>query len=117
MENQNKRSFQRGNTSARYGGKDSSRPIRTTASYMHAEKAEPAPVDENSRRSKKAKRDRRKSQNENVTKRKLPWLKILIVAGVLAVVLAILAVIFGTQPKVIHQMPKVTPPETVEESV
>jgi len=117
MENQNKRSFQRGTASAGRSRTDSSRPIRTTASYMHAEKAEPAPVDENSRRSKKAKRDRRKSQNENVTKRKFPWLKVLIGAGVLVVVLAILAVIFGTEPRVIHQMPKVTPPEAVEESV
>lgn len=115
MENQNKRSFQRGTASA--GRSQSSRPIRTTASYMHAEKkAEPAPAEENARRSKKPRRNRKK-QNENVTRKNIPWKQILISAGVLVVVLAILAVIFGTEPKVIHQMPKVTPPESVEESV
>ena len=117
MENQNKRSFQRGSTSANRNTANSSRPIRTTASYMHAEKSEPAPAEENSRRSKKTKRSRRKGQNENVTKKNIPWMKILIGAGILAVVLASLALIFGTEPKVVHQMPRVTPPEAVEESV
>jgi hypothetical protein len=116
MENQNKRSFQRGTASAGRS-QSSSRPIRTTASYMHTEKkAEPAPAEENARRSKKPRRNRKK-QNENVTRKNIPWKQILISAGVLVVVLAILAVIFGTEPKVVHQMPKVTPPESVEESV
>ena len=118
MENQNKRSFQRSNASAGRSRADNSRPIRTTASYMHAAKTETEPVaEENSRRSKKAKRSRRRAQNENVTKKPFPWKKVLIGAGVLVIVLAILALIFGTEEKVIHQMPKVTPPETAEESV
>ena len=117
MEHQNKRSFQRGTASSSRSSANSGKTIRTTASYMHAEKkAEPAPAEENARRSKKPRRNR-KNQNENVTKRAIPWKKILIGAGIAVVILAILAVIFGTEPKVIHQMPKVTPPESMEESV
>ena len=114
MENQNKRSFQRGTASASRS-QNSSRPIRTTASYMHAEK-KAEPVEENARRGKKPRRSRKK-QNENVTRRDFPWKKLLMGAGVLVVVLAVLALIFGTEPKVVHQLPKVTPPESVEESV
>lgn len=115
MDNQNKRSFQRGTASSSRSSAGSGKTIRTTASYMHAEK-KAEPVEENSRRSKKPRRNRKK-QNENVTRKNIPWKQILISAGVLVVVLAILAVIFGTEPKVIHQMPKVTPPESMEESV
>ena len=115
MEHQNKRSFQRGTASSSRSSASSGKTIRTTASYMHAEK-KAEPVEENARRGKKPRRSRKK-QNENVTRRDLPWKKILMGAGVLVIVLAILAVIFGTEPKVIHQMPKVTPPESVEESV
>ena len=115
MDKQNKRSFQRTSASANRKP-DSSRPIRTTASYMHAEKTEPAPAEENASR-KKSRRKSRRGQNENVTKKNIPWIKILIGAGVLVVFLAVLALIFGTEPKVVHQLPKVTPPETVEESV
>ena len=114
MENQNKRSFQRGTASAGRS-QSSSRPIRTTASYMHAEK-KAEPVEENARRGKKPRRSRSK-QNENAAKKNIPWKKLLMVAGALVVVLAILALIFGTEPKVVHQMPKVTPPESVEESL
>lgn len=116
MDNQNKRSFQRGTASSGRSSANSGKTIRTTASYMHAEK-KAEPVEENSRRSKKPRRSRRKNQNENVTKHAIPWKKILIGAGIAVVILAILAVIFGTEPKVIHQMPKVTPPESMEESV
>lgn len=111
MEKQNKQSFRRSGASASNTG--SGRPIRTTASYMHAPKSELV-VEENSRRSKKAKRSRRRNRNENVQKKPFPWKKVLIGAGILIVILAVLTLIFGREPKVYHQLPKVTPPETVE---
>ena len=107
MDRQNKRARSRSSSAA------PSRPIRTTASYMHAPKAEPA--QENARRGKKPARSRKQAENTN--KQPLPWLKILIIAGAVVIVAAVLILVFGPEPKVVHQMPKVTPPETVSEAV
>lgn len=109
MDKESKHSFQRSTASS---ARSASKPIRTTASYMHASKAEP--VEENSRRSKKAGRSRRRGRNENVQKKAFPWKVVGISAGVLVIVLVALLLILGSDPKVYHQMPKVTPPETVE---
>lgn len=54
--------------------------------------------------------------NENSSKRGI-WKTLLLGCAVLAVILAVLLVIFGTEPKVRHQLPTVTPPEAVEETV
>ena len=72
---------------------------------------------ENTRRRKKSKSRRAKKQRENAVKRSFPWKGVLITLGVVIVILAVLALIFGSEPKVYHQMPKVTPPETVESAV
>ena len=109
MDKENRHSFQRSTVSS---ARSASRPIRTTASYMYAPKTEPA--EENSRRSKKARHSRRRDRSENTQKKAFPWKKLLIGAGVLVVVLAVLLFILGSDPKVYHQMPKVTPPETME---
>ena len=67
---------------------------------------------ENTGRRKKSGR----KSNENAAKRAFPWKGVLIGAGVAIVVAAALAIILGSQPKVVHQLPKVTPPEAVEEA-
>ena len=92
----------------------SGRPIRTTASYMHATKAQPA-AEENAVRGKKKTR-RASRKNENAASRSFPWLKILTGAAIAAVIVVSLLLILGSGSKVVHQMPKVTPPETVNEA-
>jgi len=109
MDKENKRSFQRSSVAST---RSASKPIRTTASYMHAPKSKPERED--SRRVKKTKRNRRRKQDTGAQRKPFPWKKLLIGAIVLAAALVALLFILGSDPEVYHQMPKVTPPESVE---
>lgn len=91
-------------------GKKGGRRIQTTASHLH--KAEAA--EGNSKRKRRAKRARRAARNENAVKKAFPWKKLLLGAGIAVALLIVLSLIFGSDPKVYHQLPTVTPPEAAD---
>lgn len=66
------------------------------------------------RRAKKANK-RRRASVESKPRKNIPWKIILPAAGALIAIAIVLALVLGSEPNVYHQMPKVTPPETVNE--
>lgn len=106
MDRQSKRRI----PSAGSAGKKGGRRIQATASRLH--KAEAA--EGNSKRKRRAKRARRAARNENAVNKAFPWRKLLLGAGIAAALLIVLSLIFGSDPKVYHQLPTVTPPEAAD---